>query len=87
MEKALNAGSKIATELSIPIRIVTPIISLSKADIIRRGLEIKAPLELTWSCYAGGDFPCGVCDSCILRETSAFSEVGIPDLALTTRSR
>lgn len=50
------------------IRIVTPLIDLSKAEIIRLGKKLGAPLAKTWSCYAGGKTPCGVCDSCRLRE-------------------
>lgn len=44
-----------------------PIVNSSKASVVARGIELKAPLELTWSCYTGGDKPCGKCDSCIIR--------------------
>ncbi len=50
------------------IRIITPLIKLKKSQIIRLGLKLGAPLDLTWSCYKGGKKPCGVCDSCKLRE-------------------
>src|SRR5207302_6320290 len=50
-----------------PVDIRTPLIELSKADIVRLGLEVGAPLELTWSCYFGGPDPCGACDACRLR--------------------
>jgi 7-cyano-7-deazaguanine synthase len=50
------------------IKIMTPLINMTKAQIIRLGRKLKAPLDLTWSCYAGGSKPCGVCDSCRLRQ-------------------
>jgi 7-cyano-7-deazaguanine synthase len=49
------------------IKIVAPLLRLSKKEIVALGRKLKAPLELTWSCYAGGRRPCGVCDSCRLR--------------------
>jgi 7-cyano-7-deazaguanine synthase len=60
------------------IEIVTPVIELRKNQIIRRGVELGAPLHLTWSCYQSDDVACGVCDSCLLR-LKAFEEAGIPD--------
>ncbi len=50
------------------IKIITPLIGLTKEEIVALGRKLKAPLELTWSCYQGGNEPCGVCDSCRLRE-------------------
>ena len=78
MSQALNYGSKVWTEYHIPIRVETPIIDKSKADIVKMGVELRAPLELTWSCYQGGQTPCGSCDSCILR-AKGFQEAGLPD--------
>src|SRR5579863_5271754 len=49
------------------IEIVTPLIHLRKAEIVRLGLELGAPFDLTWSCYSREDRACGVCDSCVLR--------------------
>jgi 7-cyano-7-deazaguanine synthase len=60
------------------IEIVTPVIRLKKSQIIRRGLELGAPLHLTWSCYQGEELACGACDSCLLR-LRAFAEAGVPD--------
>lgn len=64
-----------------PIKILTPLIRLSKAGIARLARRLKAPLELTWSCYSGGRKPCGVCDSCKLR-AKGFAEAGFADPAL-----
>jgi len=60
------------------IEIATPLIALRKAAIIRRGLELGAPLELTWSCYTEDREACGVCDSCVLR-LRAFEAAGVKD--------
>jgi 7-cyano-7-deazaguanine synthase len=60
------------------IEIVTPLIVLRKAEIIRLGLELGAPFDLTWSCYSRQDRACGVCDSCILR-LRAFAAAGASD--------
>jgi 7-cyano-7-deazaguanine synthase len=64
-----------------PIAIRTPLIESTKADIVRLGVELGAPLELTWSCYRGGDVPCGTCDACVLR-ARGFAEAGVDDPAL-----
>ena len=50
-----------------PIRVEAPILRMTKAEIVRLGTELKAPLHLTWSCYKGGEKACGRCDSCLLR--------------------
>jgi len=60
------------------IEIATPVIGLKKSQIIRRGMELGAPLHLTWSCYQGEERACGTCDSCLLR-LRAFTEAGVPD--------
>lgn len=60
------------------IRILAPVIHLDKRQIIRLGLELGAPLHLTWSCYRNSDRACGRCDSCILR-LRAFEAAGVPD--------
>jgi 7-cyano-7-deazaguanine synthase len=60
------------------VQIRTPVIHMRKAEIIRRGLELDAPLELTWSCYRAEALACGTCDSCALR-LRAFREAGVAD--------
>jgi len=60
------------------IEIVTPVIGMRKWEIIKRGMELGAPLDRTWSCYQFEDAACGACDSCRLR-LSAFAEAGIGD--------
>ncbi len=81
MGESLGYGSKLWTEYHVPLQIEIPIIEMSKADIVRLAMELEAPLELTWSCYQGGEIPCGRCDSCILR-ASGFSAAGYPDPAV-----
>lgn len=73
-QRAIDVGTKPETK----IEIVTPVIALSKADIVRRGFAMSAPLELTWSCYAAEDLACGGCDSCALR-LRAFRGAGATD--------
>jgi len=60
------------------IEIVTPLIAMRKAEIVRLGLELGAPFDLTWSCYSRADRACGVCESCVLR-LRAFAAAGAPD--------
>lgn len=60
------------------IEIVTPLIAMRKAEIVRLGLELGAPFDLTWSCYSRADQACGVCDSCVLR-LRAFQAAGVQD--------
>ena len=60
------------------IEIVTPLIAMRKGEIVELGMELKAPFELTWSCYTREDRACGVCESCLLR-LRAFAEAGAED--------
>jgi 7-cyano-7-deazaguanine synthase len=71
--RVIKAGTKEGT-----IEIVTPLIHLRKAEIVRLGLELGAPFDLTWSCYSRQDQACGVCDSCVLR-LRAFAAAGARD--------
>ena len=82
--RSLYLGSKIGASYDISFDIETPIIELSKAEIVTMALAIKAPIEHTWSCYLGGDAPCGKCDSCRLR-AKGFEEANVIDQALSTR--
>jgi 7-cyano-7-deazaguanine synthase len=52
--------------------------TMTKADIVRKGIELQIPFELSWSCYFDDDIACGVCDSCKLR-LKGFAEAGIND--------
>lgn len=60
------------------IRVATPLIHMRKRDIVRLGVELHAPLHVSWSCYSGEDVACGVCESCVLR-LQAFQEAGYTD--------
>jgi len=68
----------VGTRPETQIEIVTPVITLKKSEIIRRGLGLGAPLDLSWSCYQSEDTACGLCDSCLLR-LRAFAEAGASD--------
>ena len=74
MQDALRLG------LRWPVSIIAPLNYLSKADVIRLGRRIGAPLELTWSCYKGAEQPCGECPSCQVR-AKGFAEAGFADPA------
>jgi 7-cyano-7-deazaguanine synthase len=73
-QQAVTLGTRPETR----IEIVTPVIGMSKAEIVRRGMELGAPFHLTWSCYRDEKLACGRCDSCLLR-LRAFQAAGIPD--------
>lgn len=73
-EKVIYLGTKPETR----IELLTPLIRMSKADIVRKAFEIGAPLHLTWSCYIAEERACGVCDSCRIR-LNGFREAGFPD--------
>jgi 7-cyano-7-deazaguanine synthase len=75
--EAFNAVVKAGTKDG-RIQIVTPLIAMHKAEIVRLGLELGAPFDLTWSCYSRQDEACGVCDSCVLR-LRAFASAGVKD--------
>ena len=72
MNQAIYLGS--GNQLTIE----APFVSLTKADVVKKGLELGVPYELTWSCYAGGEKPCGKCGTCIDRQR-AFEKNGVVD--------
>jgi 7-cyano-7-deazaguanine synthase len=73
-EKAIEIGTKPETH----IRIITPVINMTKERIVREGLRLGAPFELSWSCYTNSDIACGVCESCVLRR-KGFEAAGAKD--------
>ncbi|RJQ65234.1 MAG: 7-cyano-7-deazaguanine synthase QueC [Stygiobacter sp.] len=73
-EKMIDLGTKPETK----IKIETPIIHFSKSEIVKKGIELGAPLHLTWSCYQSEDAACGVCDSCAFR-LRGFEQAGVED--------
>lgn len=74
MQNAINLGTKDETK----IEIVTPLVHMSKKDIVLRAIELDVPLQFTWSCYKSSDKACGVCDSCRLR-LRGFERAGVKD--------
>lgn len=72
MNKAIYLGS------GKQLEIVAPFVNLTKADVVKKGLELGVPYEMTWSCYEGGDRPCGVCGTCRDR-IKAFEDNGVTD--------
>lgn len=76
--EVFNRVIELGTKPETKITIETPIINLKKADIVRKGFELGAPLHLSWSCYQNEDEACGVCDSCALR-LLGFKQAGFED--------
>ena len=75
--EAFNALVRLGTKEG-DIRVETPLIGLRKSEIVKLGVELGAPLHVSWSCYSGETEACGVCDSCALR-LRAFREAGAVD--------
>jgi len=73
-QNVIDTGTRPETRIAIE----TPVIAMRKSEIVQRGIELGAPLHLTWSCYKESEVACGKCDSCALR-LRAFREAGIPD--------
>ena len=73
-EKVIDAGTKPETN----IKIITPLITLTKKEIVEKGISLNAPFHLTWSCYKNEDIPCGECDSCALR-SRGLQQAGFKD--------
>jgi len=72
--KLIKVGTKSDTEIFIE----TPLIDLNKGEIVRKGIELEVPFQLSWSCYRNNTIACGNCDSCLLR-LKGFQEAGIKD--------
>lgn len=73
MEDAINLGTVLGAEKKQRIKIHAPFMHMTKADEVRLGAKLGVDFSLTWTCYRGGDTPCGTCDSCLLR-AKAFEE-------------
>ena len=73
-QNVIDVGTKPETNIAIE----TPVIAMKKSEIVQKGLQLGAPLELTWSCYQASERACGNCDSCALR-LRAFREAGVRD--------
>lgn len=80
MSKVFKLGTK-AGRQGWPIKIVAPLLKMTKSQIIKLGNKLGVPYDLTWSCYSGGKKPCGTCDSCLLR-AKGFREAGNKDPAV-----
>jgi len=76
--QAFNNLIKVGTKPETHIEVVTPLIDMKKDEIVLKGVELSAPLHLTWSCYKNNDRACGECDSCALR-IKGFKKAGIKD--------
>ncbi len=76
--EAFNRVIALGTKPETQIEIITPLIHLRKSEIVRRGMELGAPLHLTWSCYQNEELACGRCDSCALR-LRGFRQAGVRD--------
>jgi 7-cyano-7-deazaguanine synthase len=76
--EAFGRAIEVGTRPETRIEIVTPVIDLRKSEIVRRGVELDAPLHLSWSCYKNEELACGACDSCALR-LRGFHEAGLRD--------
>jgi len=75
MQKAAGLGTRLGTQGKRKIKVLSPLLRMTKAQIIDLGTRLGVPFELTWSCYQGGQKPCGKCDACQLRE-KGFREYG-----------
>jgi 7-cyano-7-deazaguanine synthase len=77
-QKLANLSSKAGIEGHAP-QLIAPLVNLSKVEIVQKAISLNVPIKETWSCYQGGEKPCGVCDSCRIRN-DAFIKAGYPEL-------
>jgi 7-cyano-7-deazaguanine synthase len=82
--KAINKSLSYSCEKKVEV--VAPVGDLGKEEIVREGLKVNAPFDLSWSCYFSGEKPCGKCESC-MRRARAFSRAGVPDPLLSGGKR
>ena len=75
---AFNGLVEVGTKPTTNIKVVTPLLNMSKADIVKKGIELEAPIQLSWSCYERNDKACGHCQSCLIR-LKAFKDAGFKD--------
>ncbi len=85
MNELINIGTRAGNE-GLVIQTVNPLINLNKKEVLKLALELKVPLQLTWSCYQNSKTPCGKCRGCNNRQ-SAFKTLDIPDPLLLGRIR
>ena len=78
MEQAVNLGTVLGAEKKQHITIHAPFMHMTKAEEVKLGEQLGVDFGLTWTCYRGGDKPCGTCDSCLLR-AKAFEKAGVTD--------
>jgi len=76
--EAFNHVVKLGTKPETHLEVVTPVIAMTKREIVQKGIELDVPFHLTWSCYQREDIACGACDSCALR-LRGFREAGVED--------
>jgi 7-cyano-7-deazaguanine synthase len=81
INELIRSGTRAGQEGSM-IEVVNPLINYSKREVLKLALELKVPLELTWSCYGNGKMPCGKCRGCNGRQ-KAFDQIGVPDPMLS----
>lgn len=76
-QSAVEKGTKAGIE-GRGVRIIAPLLKMSKGQIIQKGVELGVPYELTWTCYAGGERACGKCEACVIR-LKGFADAGLAD--------